>query len=103
MPGPCSQASVIIPVYDNVTTLRRAVSSVQRQTLRQLEIVIIDDASQDASLNLAHELAASDGQICVLSLASNGGKSRAMNITTREARGAWSRCLTPTVGTSPIG
>jgi succinoglycan biosynthesis protein ExoO len=84
-----SRVSVIIPVYNSVGTLHRAVASVVRQTLEQIEILIIDDSSQDASLALAHELAMHDSRIRVLALPANGGKSNAMNAAIDEARGDW--------------
>lgn len=83
------QASVVIPVYNSASTLRRAVTSVLRQTLEQVEILIVDDASQDGSLALARELATTDSRIRVLALPANRGKSNAMNVAIGEARGAW--------------
>jgi glycosyltransferase involved in cell wall biosynthesis len=83
------QVSVVIPVYNSVGTLRRAVDSVFRQTLEQIEILIIDDASRDASLALARQLGTHDSRIRVLTQPMNGGKSKAMNTAIREARGTW--------------
>jgi succinoglycan biosynthesis protein ExoO len=84
-----SQVSVVIPVYNSASTLRAAVTSVLRQTLEQIEILIVDDASQDGSLALARELAMNDSRIRVLALPANRGKSNAMNVAISEARGAW--------------
>jgi succinoglycan biosynthesis protein ExoO len=83
------QVSVVIPVYNSASTLRAAVTSVRRQTLKQIEILIVDDASQDNSLALARELAVTDDRIRVLAVPANRGKSNAMNLAISEARGAW--------------
>jgi succinoglycan biosynthesis protein ExoO len=84
-----NQVSVVIPVYNSACTLRDAVTSVLRQTLEQIEILIVDDASQDDSLALARELAMNDSRIRVLALPENRGKSNAMNVAISEASGAW--------------
>ena len=82
--------SVVIPVYNSASTLRVAVTSALRQTLEQIEILIVDDASQDEALALARELAMNDSRIRVaLALPANRGKSNAMNVAISEARGAW--------------
>jgi succinoglycan biosynthesis protein ExoO len=83
------QVSVVIPVFNSAGTLRGAVTSVLRQTLEQIEILIADDASRDDSLALARELATNDNRIRVLALPANRGKSNAMNVAIGEARGAW--------------
>jgi len=85
---PC-QVSVVIPLYNSANTLRRAVISVLRQTMKHLELLIVDDASTDDSLALAHRLALEDRHIRILSLPENRGKSHALNQAIREARGAW--------------
>jgi succinoglycan biosynthesis protein ExoO len=83
------KATVVIPVFDSAATLRRAVTSVLQQTLQDLELLVVDDASRDASLAIAQELASADSRIRAIALPANGGKSRAMNVAIREARGAW--------------
>lgn len=89
MPHQDCHVSVVIPVYNSASTLRGAVASVLRQTLAQIEILIVDDASQDDSLAVARELATSDNRVRVLTLSTNSGKSNAMNVAISEARGAW--------------
>jgi hypothetical protein len=82
-------ATVVIPVYNSAETLRRAVESVLRQTLANLELVIVDDGSRDASLMLAREVAETDARIRVIALPENRGKSYAMNRAVAEAKGRW--------------
>jgi succinoglycan biosynthesis protein ExoO len=83
------QVSVVVPVYNSASTLRRAVTSALRQSLDEIEILIVDDCSQDTSLVLARELAAVDSRIRIFALPENRGKAHAMNVAIGEASGAW--------------
>jgi succinoglycan biosynthesis protein ExoO len=85
---PC-QVSVVIPVYNSVSTLARAINSVLRQSLADIEVLVVDDASRDASLATAQALASEDARVRVLALPVNCGKSHAMNVAINEASGAW--------------
>ncbi len=81
--------SVIIPVYNSASTLERAVASVLRQSLSDIELLIVDDGSTDGSLALAERLALEDDRITVIALPVNRGKSHAMNIAMKQAHGTW--------------
>lgn len=81
--------TVVVPVYNSAATLARAVHSVLDQTLRDVELLIVDDGSTDDSLAVAKALAATDPRIEVVALARNAGKARAMNHAATIARGAW--------------
>src|SRR5690242_18049941 len=83
------QVSVVIPVYNSVSTLARAINSVLRQSLADIEVLVVDDASRDASLATAQALASEDARVRVLALPINRGKSHAMNVGINEASGAW--------------
>jgi glycosyltransferase involved in cell wall biosynthesis len=48
--------SVVIPAYNSAATLERAVRSVALQTLRPLEVIIVDDASTDETVAVAGQL-----------------------------------------------
>jgi glycosyltransferase involved in cell wall biosynthesis len=89
MPRDAPRVSVVIPVYNSVATLERAVTSVLGQTLRSIELLIVDDGSRDRSLELARHLAATDSRIHVISLPENRGKACAMNRAIAEASGFW--------------
>lgn len=58
--------SVIIPVYNVEKYLRRCVESLQKQTWKDVEIILVDDGSKDGSGALCDELANEDSRIKVI-------------------------------------
>ena len=71
--------SVIIPVYNVAPYLKRCMDSVIKQTLKEIEIICIDDCSTDASLKIIEEYAKRDERIKIISLKQNSGVSVARN------------------------
>jgi glycosyltransferase involved in cell wall biosynthesis len=63
--------SVIMPVYNTEAYLRRCLDSVVNQTLREIEIICINDASPDNSLGILYEYAANDTRVKILNLLEN--------------------------------
>jgi len=80
--------SVIIPCYNSADTLAVTVKSVQQQSYRPLEVIIINDGSTDSSSTLADHLAASASNIKVLHIP-NGGVSAARNLGAEVAQGEY--------------
>lgn len=78
-----------MPAWRAAGTLAASVASVQAQTRGDWELIIIDDASEDATADLARALAAADPRITVLQQASNGGAAQARNRGIRAARGRY--------------
>lgn len=72
------KVSVIVPAYNVARYLEDAVGSVQRQTYRNLEIVIVNDGSQDNSGEIADQIARSDKRVRVIHKL-NGGLGAARN------------------------
>ena len=58
--------SVIIPIYNTEQYLDQCLDSVANQTLRNIEIVCVDDGSSDRSVEIAEKHAASDSRITVV-------------------------------------
>jgi len=81
--------SVIIPVYNTEKYLRRCLDSVCNQTLKDLEIICIDDASPDASASILSEYAARDARIRVLTFDENRGAAAARNAALEIACGEY--------------
>lgn len=80
--------SVIVPVYNIMDCLPRCVQSICDQTYSNLEILLVDDGSNDGTEKLVDELAKKDTRIRVFHK-SNGGSSSARNLGIREAKGAY--------------
>ncbi|MDR2043959.1 MAG: glycosyltransferase [Clostridium sp.] len=80
--------SIIVPVYHTVAYLPSCVGSIQAQTYRNLEILLVDDGSTDGSGQLCEELAQKDARIRVLHQ-ENGGASAARNRGIAAAKGAY--------------
>ncbi len=78
--------SVIIPAYNAGTTIARTIRSVQRQTLEDLEIVVVDDGSTDDTAAQGKTIA--DPRIVVRSY-DNGGLPIARNRGIAEAHGEY--------------
>jgi CDP-glycerol glycerophosphotransferase len=79
--------SVVVIGYNDRANLPTAVRSVLDQTLRNLEVIVVDDCSTDGSGELAEALADEDPRITVLRLPENsGGCSRPRNAGLDRAR-----------------
>jgi glycosyltransferase involved in cell wall biosynthesis len=55
--------SIVMPVYNHAGVLPFAIDSVRAQTLQDFELIIVDDASLDATAEIIAEYAARDGRI----------------------------------------
>ena len=68
--------SIIIPMYNSAKFLDRCVQSLINQTISDIEIILVNDASPDNSLEIAHGYAAKDSRIVVIDLPQNIVASR---------------------------
>lgn len=76
---PITKLSVLMPVYNEVWTLREIVSRVLATPLLvDLELIIVDDCSTDGSWDLIQELAAADERIRTIRHQHNQGKGAAI-------------------------
>lgn len=80
------RVSIVVPVYKTERYLERCVASLQNQTLRDIEILLVDDGSPDGCPEMCDRFAAEDSRIKVIHK-KNGGLSSARNAGMREARG----------------
>lgn len=82
--------SVIMPVYNSQRTLVRAVGSVLKQTLQDIEIICVNDASTDDSLNILMQLQnISHGKLVVIDSEENLGAGGARNLALDVAKGEY--------------
>ena len=80
--------SVIVPAYNAEATLAATLSSVRAQTYTNLEILVIDDGSSDATHALAQRYAEDDRRITVL-VQENAGVAAARNLGIRASCGEY--------------
>ena len=66
------KVSIIVPVYNVEKYLERCVNSLQNQTLKDIEIILVDDSSTDSSLEICKRLAAEDSRIKVIHKVNEG-------------------------------
>ncbi|HVK91609.1 MAG TPA: glycosyltransferase family A protein, partial [Mycoplana sp.] len=74
-----AKVSVIVPAYNAEKTLAMALDSLAAQTWRNLEIIVVDDASTDATCDLVTGYAARDPRVRLVRRAANGGAYPARN------------------------
>lgn len=77
--------SVLLPVYNAQETVERAIQSILRQTFREFELLVINDGSQDGSLEIVKRFC--DPRIRVIDLQQNCGLVAALNLGVEIARG----------------
>ncbi len=81
--------SVVIPAFNAKASIERALESALTQTLPPLEVVVVDDSSDDETHAIATAIATRDQRVRVFKNETNLGFSRTMNRALREARGTW--------------
>lgn len=77
-----------MPVYNAAKTLRRAIDGICKQTLKELEIIVVNDGSTDDSLTIAQDFALQDERIIILTQ-DNQGASQAKNTGLKKASGEY--------------
>lgn len=82
------KVSVVIPVYNVEPFLRECLDSVINQTLKEIEIICVDDGSTDASLDILKEYAAKDNRITLFS-PGHIGTGHCRNIALSIVQGEW--------------
>lgn len=82
------KVSVIMPVYNAGEYLRPALDSVVDQTLKEIEIICVDDGSTDNSLEILKEYQKGDERIRIVT-ETNAGPALARNNGIRRARGEY--------------
>ncbi len=84
------KVSVVVAVYNSAKYLRQTLDSICSQTLRDIEIILVDDGSSDGSLAILNEYASKDDRITVLSQKEpSDGAALARNLGVLHARGEY--------------
>lgn len=82
--------SIIIPVYNAEQYLEQCLESVINQSLKEIEIICVNDGSIDNSLRILEEYSRKDNRIIIINQ-ENGGASKARNSALQIAKGEY--CL----------
>ena len=80
------KVSIIVPVYNVENTIERCLESLVKQTYKNIEILLINDGSQDNSLNICEEYKNNDNRIKIINQ-ENKGLSGARNTGLNIANG----------------
>ncbi len=83
------QVSVVIPAYNRAPILPRAIRSVLGQTMRDLEVIVVDDRSEDNSQEVVGAIAESEPRLRYLLNSENRGAPFSRNRGLAEARGRY--------------
>jgi succinoglycan biosynthesis protein ExoO/succinoglycan biosynthesis protein ExoU len=83
------RASVVVPAYNAERTIRRAIASALAQTEQRCEVLVIDDASGDATAAIVASLADQDRRVSLLRNPTNRGPAASRNRGLAVARGDW--------------
>ncbi|MEQ8357009.1 MAG: glycosyltransferase [Kiloniellaceae bacterium] len=83
------RVSVLLPAYNAAGTLAAALRSVLEQSLSAVEVIVVDDASEDETLALAKAVADDDARVRVLQAPRRAGAAAARNLALAAARGDW--------------
>lgn len=82
------KASIIIPVFNAEKYIEQCIESVQRQTLKELEMICVDDGSTDDSYKLLRNMAEDDNRIRIFRQ-ENQGSGAARNHGIAAAQGKY--------------
>ena len=80
--------SVVVPIYNVERFIHQAIDSILRQTLKNIEIILVDDGSPDKCPTICDEYAQKDNRIRVIHKP-NGGLGSAYNKGISEAKGEY--------------
>ncbi len=84
-----TKLSIIIPVYNAELYLEKCLDSLCHQTLKDIEIVCVNDCSLDGSLAILQEYASKDSRIKLINFTENKGAAAARNAGIEAATGEY--------------
>lgn len=84
-----AKVTVLVAVYNASAYLKECLDSLLNQTLRDIQIICIDDCSTDNSLSILHDYMKADPRIEVIHLDENHGQAFARNEGLKQAKGEY--------------
>jgi glycosyltransferase involved in cell wall biosynthesis len=85
--------SIIVPIYNAEKYLPACLDSILVQTFTNFELLLINDASKDNSLEICNQYAVKDNRIRVFNQEKNGGECVSRNIGLQNANGKYIVCI----------
>ena len=87
--------SIVLPVYNKEKYIKRSIGSIQNQTLRNIEIVAVNDFSTDKTLFLLKKLSQKDTRIKIINNDRNHGPLYARGMGIINSTGEYIMCVDP--------
>lgn len=82
--------SVIVPIYNASNYLHQCLGNLLNQSFKDMEVILVNDASTDSSLAVCNDAKAGFGdKVKIIDLKENGGPGNARNIGIKEASGEY--------------
>lgn len=81
--------SVVVPVFNSETSILKTLESLSAQSLKNIEIIVIDDASTDNSFVLIEQFAKAHSNVVAYQLEQNSGAHEARLYGIHKARAGW--------------
>ena len=81
--------SIIVPVYNSEKFIKDTISTVQKQTYNNWELILVDDASTDNGINIIESYSQNDKRIKLIKLETNSGAAIARNKGIEYANGEY--------------
>lgn len=81
--------SIIMPAYNSEKYISESIESIQAQTYKNWELLVVDDCSKDSTVEIIQKYAADDERIRLLHNEKNSGAAISRNYALREAKGKW--------------
>lgn len=89
------KVSVILPVFDPGEGIRKCIESLRRQTLKDIEMIFVDDCGSDGAMDLVRAAAGEDERIRILENPSNQGAGMSRNRGIEAAEGEYLAFIDP--------
>ena len=81
--------SIITPAFNTEMYIGETIRSIQAQTFKDWELIIVDDCSTDNTIDVVSSFAEFDDRIRLIKAISNGGVAKARNLGLENAKGEY--------------
>jgi succinoglycan biosynthesis protein ExoO len=78
-----------VAARDSERYIKAAIRSALVQTVSEIEVIVVDDGSQDATVEVVEEIAREDLRVVLMRRKTTGGPASARNLAMKRARGEW--------------